>query len=232
MQRQVDRHIAAMGAAFGAQGYKVQLNEDPQEYRRCVADIHGYSLTSPLDSAFVDVDEHFLWLRVSDAAGQLVGVEVGRWLKAAAWHGGLNGLLLNGSFFGDRRRVLPVLRQPPTVNLSGSLGYMGGAWISPDHRGRGLMSLIAKLTMAHLLRCFEIETIFGFIRQHHIGLALALDGYGFNSATELRWAYWAGSAAPESLYMIWIDRQALLERFEADPVYELKPLPKTGGKPT
>ncbi len=173
----------------------------------------------------------FLWLRVLDRDGNVVAVEVGRHLRASSWKGGLNAALKDGRFFGARRKVLPVVAKPPTVNLTGSLGYMGGAWVSPDHRGNGLMSMVAKLTMAHLVRCFEIDTIFGFIKQHHIGLALNAGGYSFNSATELRWAYWAGSAKPESLFMIWVDRQALQERYEAVPIYELTPPLKTGGKP-
>lgn len=229
-QRHLDRHIAAMSAAFSAAGFTVQLLEDPEAYRTTVAGIEGYSLTSPLDSAFVDLAGRFLWLKITDSTGAVVGIEVGRSVIAPRYRGGLKSLLLDRSFFGDRRQVLPVLSQPPAVNLSGRLGYMGGAWISPAVRGRGLMSLTAKLTMAHLVRCFPIDHIFGLIRSHHIGLALNEQGYSFTSATELRWSYWGHSASPEALYMIWVDRAALLERYEAPANYTLKAPPRDGGK--
>lgn len=217
------RHIGAMVAAFDAAGYKVSLSHDPSEYRRLAASVVGYNLTSPLDTAFVDIESRFILLRVEEKeTGKLVAIETGRSLSAPKWRGGLNALLLNRRFFGTKQIVLPVIERAPAINLHGRLCYMGGAWVEKAYRSSGVMSLLAKLTMAHLVRCFSPCHIFGLVRAHHAGLALMPDGYSFNTATEVRWAYWSPNAAPETLYLISVDREALLERYEASPAYAMK----------
>ncbi|WP_341893900.1 hypothetical protein [Ferrovibrio terrae] len=220
--RQIDRHAAAIVAALAEGGFKAHLNDDPKAYADYVGTVPGYSLTSPLDLAFVDVREKFIWLRVTDSAGNLVAIEAGRYLKAPTLTGGLNRLLKSRRFFGEHRPTLPVVTTLPAINLSGDLGYMGGGFVAKEHRDRGVMSLTAQLTMLHLMRLFPIDHLFGLVKAQHVARSLRLQGYGFTSATAVRWAYWADSAAPETLFMVHVDRAALIDRVDEQPHYALK----------
>lgn len=216
-------HIAAMVEAFRVAGYRVELSHDPAVYLETAKGISGYNLTSPLDTAFVDIAARFLVLRVYEiSSGKLVAIETGRSLRAPRWRGGLNRILRDRSFFGTKQKVLPIIEQMPKINLSGDLCYMGGAWVLPDLRAHGIMSLLAKLTMAHLMRCFRLDHIFGLVREKHAGLAIMPDGYSFTTATQVRWAYWSTSAAPEHLFLISVDRDSLVERYMHPPQYLLK----------
>ncbi|MBS4046202.1 MAG: hypothetical protein KG075_07660 [Alphaproteobacteria bacterium] len=214
------RHIDAMVGALRKGGFTVHLSNDPEAYKHRVAQVPGYSLTSPLDTAFVDVSDRFLWIEVRKDATPIC-IEVGRYLWAPRMFGGLNRLLKNREFFGTKRQVLPVLSRAPAINLSGRLGYMGGGFVEAAYRDQGIMSIVAQLTMAHLLRCFNVDHVFGLVRANHIGRSLQRKGYGFTSATTLSWAYWGDSAGPETLGFVHADRQALLDRLDETPDYAL-----------
>ncbi|WP_374467369.1 hypothetical protein [Ferrovibrio sp.] len=213
------RHIAALNAAFRQEGYKVKLSGDHLEFREAISKIAGYSLTSPLDDRLVDLAKQLLWIGIEDSKGRLVGIEAGRVVKAPVKAGGLNRIL-NDEVFG---RVLPVITKLPSVNLAGRLGYLGGAWVEPKLRGNGIMSLAVQLTAAHLVRCYGVDSVFGFVRSHHVGLALAAKGYAFTSATVIDLMYLHGSSEAETLCMVWTDPGVLAERYAGPAAYSLRP---------
>lgn len=219
------RHIAAIVDALKSGGFTAHISNDPAGYKACVAKLDGYTLTSPLDPAFVDIADQFLWLEIRDSHKRPACVEVGRYLWAPRLSGGLNRLLLSRRFFGTKQRVLPVLSKPPAINLAGRLGYLGGGFVAPLYREHGLMSLAAQLTMAHLLRCFSVDHVFGLVRAHHVARSLRTKGYGFTSATMVHSAHWADAAAPETLFMVHADRAALVERLCGPTDYALVPQP-------
>lgn len=212
------RHIAALNAAFADAGLRTVLQLGPESYRQATAGIPGYHIYSPLDDQFKQMQGgDMLWVGVEDRRGRLLAIEAGRLVLAPAKQGGLNRII-NDRVFGY---ALPVLSRLPPVNLTGRLAYLGGAWTAPKLRGRGIMSLLVKLTAAHLVRSYGIEAVFGFVRSSHAGLALAADGYGFTSATTVDLMYLPGESQAETLCMVWTDPGALVERWRADPVYRI-----------
>ncbi|MFC3674687.1 hypothetical protein [Ferrovibrio xuzhouensis] len=224
-------HIAALNAAFSAAGFRATLSGDAASYRAAVAAIPDYHIYSPLDDSLADFGAGMLWVGLEDAQGRMVAVEAGRVIDAPAKAGGLNAVL-NSRVFG---RVLPVVDRPPPVNLTGRLAYLGGAWVDPDLRGRRVMSLTLKLTIAHLVRCYGIDAVFGFVRSKHAGLALAPEGYGFTSATALDLMYLPGEAAADLLCLVWTDPGILAERWSLPADYQIGPAAargKTGKKPS
>lgn len=221
--KDLHRHIAGIVAALKAGGFTAHLNHDPEQYKACVAGIEGYTLSMPLDTAFVDISGRFLWLQIKDEQNRPICIEAARSFRAPRLLGGLNRLLASGKLFATKQRILPALHRLPVINLSGHLAYMGGAFVAHQHRDRGVMSLTAQLTMLHLLRCYPLDHLFGLVRPQHVGRSLRMRGYGFTSATLVSSAYWADSAAPEPLFMISADRAALLERIAGPAHYELSP---------
>lgn len=219
------RHIAALNGAFTEAGYRVTLGMGSASFRAATAGIPHYHLYSPLDDQIVAMDNDMLWVGIETAkAGKLVAVEAGRLIHAPAKQGGLNRIL-NDRVFG---RVLPVVSRMPPVNLTGRLGYLGGAWVDPALRGQRIMSLAVKLTTAHLVRCFNVSTVFGFVRSPHLGQALEADGYGFTSAHTVDLMYLPGESAAVSLYLILTDTHVLRERWQSPPNYRLISKKKAG----
>lgn len=218
MTADVHRHIAALVAALAEGGYRATLSGSAAEYRAAVSAIEGYHVYSPLDDGLVDMEGEFLFVGIYDTDKRLVAIEAGRVIEAPAWKGGLNAAL-DSRVFG---RVLPVIGRAPHHNLSGRLAYMGGAWTDPALRGRRIMSLTLKLTVAHLVRCFEVDAVFGFVRSKHAGLSLAEEGYGFTSATAVDLMYLPGEAAADTLVLVWTDRGVLKARHRAEPNYRLE----------
>jgi hypothetical protein len=217
-ERNLHGHISAMDAAFSAAGFSVEMDNDAGEYQRTIAGIKDYSITSPLDHRLVNMTDDFLWLRVFDKRGNLVAIEAGRVIYAPKKKGGLNAVI-ERKVFG---RVLPVMSRLPATNLCGRLGYLGGAYVIEKLRGVGIMSLAVKMTAAHLDRCFGIDQGFGFVRQPQKGQALAPEKYGFTSGTVIDGIYLHGSAAAESLCMVWTDPGVLKERWSREPEYSLE----------
>jgi len=111
--------------------------------------------------------------------------------------------------------VLPVLTRLPPVNLTGYLGYLGGAWVDPSLRGRGVMSLTLKLTVAHAVRLWpDVSKVFGCVSSNHIGLSLSDGdiGYGFSSVSRIDEMFLSGEATARTFYLVWTDDSILEER--------------------
>lgn len=212
------RHIAAMNKAFAGEGYRATLNMGAESYRQATAAIPDYHIYSPLDDQFVRLGRDMLWVGIEDPKGRLVALTAGRLIVAPKKQGGLNAVL-NDLVFGD---VLPVVSRVPPVNLTGRLAYLGGAWTAPRLRGRRIMSLCLKLTAAHLVRCFAVDAVFGFVRSPHAGLSLAAEGYGFTSASVVDLMYLPGEASATTLCMVWTDKGILAERYVAPPDYRVR----------
>lgn len=213
------RHIAALNAAFADAGFRAVLQLGGDSYRKATADIPDYHIYSPLDDQFKQMREgEMLWVGLEDARGRLVAIEAGRLVVAPKKRGGLNRIF-NDRVFGY---ALPVLSRLPPVNLTGRLAYLGGAWTSPKLRGRRIMSLLVKLTVAHLVRAYGVEAVFGFVRSGHVGLALAAEGYGFTSAHTVDLMYLPGESQAETLCMVYTDPGILAERWQAAPAYRVE----------
>lgn len=215
------RYIAALNAAFAEAGFRTTLSGDPQAYKAAVAVIDHYHVYSPLDDALVDLDGEMIWIGIRDHSDRLVAVECCRLIKAPAEAGGLNQIL-NDRVFG---RVLPVVMRRPPINLDGMLGYLGGAWTDDRLRGRGIMSLTLKLTVAHAVRLWGVDKVFGFVRGHHVGLSLSdgATGYGFSSASRIDEMFLPGEAAATTLCLVWTDEDVLQERHNQTAAFKLKP---------
>lgn len=212
------RHIAALNAAFTDAGFRTVLQLGTDSYRQATAAIPDYHIYSPLDDQFKQMQGgDMLWVGIEDQRGRLLAIEAGRLVIAPKKQGGLNRII-NDRVFGY---ALPVLSRLPPVNLTGRLAYLGGAWTSPKLRGRRIMSLLVKLTVAHLVRSYGVGAVFGFVRSGHAGLALAAEGYGFTSATAVDLMYLPGESVAETLCMVWTDPGTLAERWHAAPAYRL-----------
>ncbi len=218
-QDAINTHIDAMATALERQGYRLALSGDPEAYKAYVAGLPGYGLSSPLDPARVKLDGKFVWLLVTDRTGNFVGIETGRVIDAPRWRNGLARLIDSLDFVADKRLKPFSVRHP--VQLYGRLLYLGGALVDPRHRGRGIMSLLVKLTLAHQCRLHDLDGCFGWVRSPHIGLALSHQGYGFAGAAELPNTYWA-SARPELLYLVYSEKAAIERRWQTQPNYTIK----------
>lgn len=215
------RHIAAVAEAFAGAGLSVTMSNDADAYQHHVSTILDYNLSTPLDPAFTDLSpRRFLWARIA-RNGLTIAVEVCRVLDAPFWRGGIRRKLTDQSLFADRSSPLPVITSPPGYNIAGRLAYLGGGWVMPEWRSRGVMSLAVKLCTLHAMRQHRLDHAFALIRANHVPLALAPDGYGFTAATEIPNAYWAGSAGPEHLFMVSVPRTTLLRRLTLPPYYRM-----------
>ncbi|WP_374632727.1 hypothetical protein [Ferrovibrio sp.] len=218
-QDAINRHIDAIANALEAQGYRLGMSADPEAYKAYVATLPGYSISMPLDPARVELDGNFIWITVTDHAGDFVGIETGRVVHAPRWRNGLARLIDSQEFLAEKR--LKPFSVPHPVQLYGRLLYLGGALVNPRHRGRGIMSLLVKLTLAHQCRLHDLDGCFAWVRSPHIGLALSHQGYGFAGAAEVPDTYW-GSARPELFYLVYSEKAAIERRWQMEPKYTIK----------
>src|SRR5690606_27350236 len=141
----------------------------------------GHDPATPLDPCFSDLPRGaFFWVQVLNGEGKPVAVCASRIIHAPRWRGGLRRLLADQSLFCRPGEALlaPSVSVPEAI-LSGVLGYIGGGWVHPDHRKRGLIGLAVQLSQAHLLQRHRIAHASGFVREKQLDLALASDGYAF-----------------------------------------------------
>ncbi len=97
------------------------------------------------------------WLRVSDEAGAVVGCCAVRVFRTADF----TELIASMRLWFDpvpawlRNYRLSLIVPPGTPTLSGRVGHLGGLWLRPDYRGRGLVAPLARLARALAVDWFD-----------------------------------------------------------------------------
>lgn len=216
-------HIGAMVGALTREGLGVRLNPDPQLYRDFARKMEGHDPASPLDTTFVKLNTRsFFWIHILDSHRDPIAACAARVIHAPAWRGGARRLLASQSIFVDRCPPLWVQGDAPETDLAGRLGYIGGGWVEPAWRRRGLIGIAVQLAQAYLLEHHRIDHAIGFVRPRHIPLALSIDGYSFEQASDAFAPYCAGTGFAEPLHLVHISRDSLARRFSGPAQYSLR----------
>lgn len=223
-QTDIDRHIAAMVQTLNAGGFGVRLHPDAMEYRRFAVSADGHDPASPLDPCFADLPRgSFFWIQVLDGQSRPVAICAARALQAPRWRGGLAGMLRNQSLFSrPAETLIAPMVEVPEANMTGCLGYIGGGWTQPEYRRKGLIGFAVRLAQMHLVKHHRIRHAVGFVREKHLDLALAADGYAFAGALQAFMPYCAGTGFPERLYLVHLSADRIRQRANAVPNYSLK----------
>lgn len=213
-----------MVQALNVAGYGVRIHPDAGEFRRFITAADGHDPATPLDPCFSDLPRGvFFWVQILGADGKVVACCAARVIDAPRWRGGLRRLLADQSLFcRPGEALLAPEVAVPEVSLYGRLGYIGGGWVHPGHRRRGLIGFAVQLAQTHLLKRHRIAHVIGFVREKHLDLALAPDGYAFAAAVQAPMAYCAGTGFPEKLYLVHLSAERLRQRTNGVPYCQLK----------
>lgn len=233
-------------------GFGVKLHSDPEAFARFFRQVEGFDPASPLDPAFCHLNSNnFFWVQILDAHRNTIAMCAGRMIDAPANQGGLVGILRNQRIFGDKAAQLwsPEIEiEGPAAELSGRLGYVGGGWVMPKRkprtngakdkghpgwRDRGLIGFCVQLVQAHLLENFGANHLIGFVRPHHVDLALSKAGYSFHRTADLRAPYYTGTGFAEPLIFVYSTHADALEhlggnqrpQFRSDGIAEIPGAP-------
>lgn len=222
----VTDHLKAMVGALNEAGLGVRVHPDPNAFADFVRKVDGHDPVSALDPAFVRLDaSNFFWIQIMK---DMVPVSIGatRLLHLPAWRGGLDRAFRDQSLFIDKTSPLTAPAfEMETTGISGRYAYTGGYYTHPDYQGRGLIGFVSQLIQARAFDLWRIDHAGGFVRANHEQLALNPASYGFRKLVRTKVSYCAGTARPENLTFVWIDRADLDARYRAIPAYRVREKP-------
>ena len=139
-------------------GVTIRIETDFDEFARVLRTASGWVYPS-FDPACARLERDALWLRVTDAEGELVLVYAARVFRCDEFM----TLLRNERLWFDRglRAVSPNYRllesRFDTPAWGGTVGHGGGLWVDPRARGHGLSTWAPIYMRALMVRRFDID---------------------------------------------------------------------------
>jgi hypothetical protein len=215
----IEKRKSAMIRQLLANGLGVKCHTDPVQFREFFRQAEGYDPASPLDVAFVDLDpSKFFCVQILDPKHRPIGICCGRVIDAQWYRGGLQSWLRRQRLFADRSPPLwapDIIVEGEASRMQGRLGYVGGGWINPSWRNRGLIGFAVQLVHAQLVGHYRCDHLIGFVRPKLRGLALSEEGYGFRHETRAVSPYFAGTGYGEEMYFVYASRIEVMQRFSS-----------------
>ena len=158
----VDHRLKQQGIALEFASFA----EVSEVQRRNVA---NWSFMNPMfDPAMSDIPaDGALCIVGRDASGRIVGTGSGKRFDASTRT--FTDIVDSGDFFAIRPADNPTglatrIRAPIADRMRGTLGYCGGIWVHPDHRGQRLPAVFGRLVNACMVTLWNAEFVLGFVR--------------------------------------------------------------------
>lgn len=119
------------------------------------------------------------WIAIRDADDAVIGCDCLRLFETDDFI----ELIRSYRLFFDRKPVLwhhPLRLLVPRdmPQLAGRVVYVGGLWVSPDHRGSKLSTIMPRLARAFCLRHFAMDWLVGFVRDSPGRAAMGRERFG------------------------------------------------------
>jgi hypothetical protein len=127
-------------------------------------------------------------------------------------------------------RVPPADRRPLRLTvpadlpvISGNVGHEGGMWIHPDHRKRGLSTILPHLARALAFRQWQLDWQTGLALKGVGASGLVSRAYGMPHVVPCFEGIWPVSGRPDRLYLAYMNRGELLAGLDLQRIAPLLP---------
>jgi hypothetical protein len=223
------RYFLQLDKAAAARGLSLSLHSDFAALARVnAANRQSWSALTPLfDHRWGGIGpENGFWIAGHDAKGEIVATQAARlypWLDRTL-ESELTSLRL---FYAEpMRQKQPqercLVTAPCARTIRGRVVFSGSTWVRPDYRGRGLASILPRISRAYAFTRWYSDITMSMVRRNLVEGGL-VGRYGY-SRVEYS-VNWLGSAKGDlELAVVWMDRAELLndiERFMAAPAAEV-----------
>ena len=170
-RNEVDRIHEQVARAFADLFCFVTVEHDFQKRQRflnAVADeTWKYRDTPAYDPRYADLEGNGFWLNVrrhgsradSDERDMVANCAIKLWRDTR-----MADLFVDNRVLQDRESGFRItFDNAETQHVAGTLAYIGGAWVHPEFRRRGIAALLMAFSELHLIEHYNVDCAFGFI---------------------------------------------------------------------
>jgi hypothetical protein len=109
----------------------------------------------------------------------------------------------------------------PIPLICGRVGYEGGLWVHPRHRGHGLSVILPHLNRALCHRQWSVEWQTGLVHRSLAESDLTRRAYGFPRIVQCSAGYFPVTRKVDPLYLVYLSEAELLRGLDVDTVTRL-----------
>jgi hypothetical protein len=109
----------------------------------------------------------------------------------------------------------------PIPVIGGRVGYEGGLWVHPRHRGRGLSVILPHLNRALCHRQWSVDWQTGLVHRSLAESGLTGRAYGFPRIVQCSAGYFSVTRKVDPLYLVYMSEAELLRGLDVDTVTRL-----------
>ena len=226
VDRLVAASVTAIEEACARAGFRVAVDNDMFALRRYLQACGAY------DNPSFDPNEHDLsrdafWLRAEDASGRIVASHAERIYRCRDF---VQEIIETDRVWFDKGVALETstwrsaVTHPP-VPISGTIGFAGGMFVQPEHRGSGLALYLPYLSRSLCLRDHGTDWHTGLVRENIARTRVATEYYGFPRTTHLFFGTIPRTTGDfKDLHLCWMDRAESLRRLHEMPSHARYPV--------
>jgi hypothetical protein len=222
LQQSIDR----LSEEIAARGFNIAVDDDFHGLRRYLRAVGAY------DNPSFDPDEHDLssnafWLRVEDSRGKIVASHAERIYQCQDF---VSEVIESDRVWFDRgvstpRREWRTEVTHPPVKIGGNVGFAGGMFIQPDHRGAGLSVFLPYFSRSLCMRNYATDWHTGLVRQNIAASPVPTGYYGFPRTTHLFDGTIPRTAGGfKDLHLCWMTREEGFVRLQELPSHPRYPV--------
>jgi ribosomal protein S18 acetylase RimI-like enzyme len=226
---EIDSLYDYVARAFAEAFCFVTVEHDFEKRQRYVAAAQDaswtYRDTPAYDPKYNALAGSGFWLNVrrhgsrSDGAQDMVAnCAVKVWRKA-----NLSELFADNRFFQERDSGFTVAFDcAETPHVDGTLAYVGGAWVHPDFRSRGIAAMLMAFAQLHLIEHYDADYTLGLIDDKAAQAGMGARAWRFHHHHSGISVHWPGLGTFPGwlIYNTRADMIQELRRFAATPIPE------------
>ena len=207
-------------------GFNIAVDDDLHGLRRYLTSVGAYDNPS-FDPREHDLSHSAFWLRIEDSHGKIVASHAERIYKCADF---VSEIIETDRIWFDRGVQTPKREWRtevvhPPVKIRGSIGFAGGMFIVPEHRGSGLSVFLPYLSRSLCLRNYVTDWHTGLVRQNIAASPVPIGYYGFPRTTHLFHGTIPRTAGEfKDLHLCWMTREEGFMRLYELPTHPRYPV--------
>lgn len=204
-------------------GYFLAIDDDMTGLQKYLTETGAYPNPS-FDPIAHDLSANAFWLRVEDSNGRIVASHAERIFKCRDF---VTELVETDKIWfengvDDRAKPWRTEIAYPPAKIQGTVGYAGGMFIQPEHRGSGLALFLPYLSRSLCLRNFKTDWHTGLIHLNIASSPVPKERYGYPRTARIfdgRCPRTVGNF--KEVHLCWIDRPESIQK-----LYELPRHPR------
>lgn len=207
-------------------GYFLAVDDDMAGLQKYLLKTGAYPNPS-FDPTVHDLSSNAFWLRVEDGNGCVVASHAERVFACANFVEELieTDRIWFADGIDDREKPWRTEITRPPVSIQGRIGYAGGMFIQPEHRGSGLALFLPYLSRSLCLRNFQTDWHTGLIHLNIASSPVPKSCYGYPRTARIfdgRCPRTTGTF--KEVHLCWMDRAESIEKLYQLPTHPRYPV--------